>query len=151
MCLPILTLNCLRSYKTSSHVFLANIDPVLQLKVLSQIQNPIFIGMDSMNYWIQSKKEDLLSVMKKVNIVFVNETEAKMLTNETNTITAIKKVADLGPEYVVVKRGEYGSTLYSKQYGFFQCRICCLLRLSLIQQARAIVLPGVFSDTCLKM
>ncbi len=109
------------SYKTSSHVFLANIDPVLQLKVLSQIQNPIFIGMDSMNYWIQSKKADLLSVMKKVNIVFVNETEAKMLTNETNTITAIKKVADLGPDYVVVKRGEYGSTLYSKQYGFFQC------------------------------
>ncbi len=109
------------TYKTSSHVFLANIDPVLQLKVLSQIQNPIFIGMDSMNYWIQSKKADLLSVMKKVNIVFVNETEAKMLTNETNTITAIKKVADLGPEFVVVKRGEYGSTLYSKQYGFFQC------------------------------
>jgi sugar/nucleoside kinase (ribokinase family) len=109
------------SYRTSSHVFLANIDPVLQLKVLSQIQNPIFIGMDSMNYWIQSKKSDLLSVMKKVNIVFVNETEAKMLTNETNTITAVKKVADLGPEFVVVKRGEYGSTLYSKQYGFFQC------------------------------
>lgn len=109
------------SYKTSSHVFLANIDPVLQLKVLSQIQNPMFIGMDSMNYWIQSKKADLLSVMKKVNIVFVNETEAKMLTGETNTITAIKKVADLGPEFVVVKRGEYGSTLYSKQFGFFQC------------------------------
>lgn len=109
------------SYKTSSHVFLANIDPVLQLKVLSQIKNPIFIGMDSMNYWIQSKKADLLSVMKKVNIVFVNETEAKMLTSETNTITAIKKVADLGPDFVVVKRGEYGSTLYSKQYGFFQC------------------------------
>ncbi len=109
------------NYKNSSYVFLANIDPVLQLKVLSQIQNPKFIGMDSMNYWIMSKKEDLISVMKKVNIVFVNETEAKMLTGETNTIKAIKKVSDLGPEFVCVKRGEYGSTLYSKKYGFFQC------------------------------
>jgi sugar/nucleoside kinase (ribokinase family) len=109
------------NYKNSSHVFLANIDPVLQLKVLSQIQSPQFIGMDSMNFWIFSKKTDLLSVMKKVDIVFVNETEAKMLTEEKNTITAIKKVAELGPEFVVVKRGEYGSTLYSKTHGFFQC------------------------------
>jgi sugar/nucleoside kinase (ribokinase family) len=109
------------NYKNSSYVFLANIDPVLQLKVLSQIQNPKFIGMDSMNYWIMSKKADLISVMKKVNIVFVNETEAKMLTEETNTIKAIKKVSDLGPEFVCVKRGEYGSTLYSKKHGFFQC------------------------------
>ena len=109
------------SYKNSEYVFLANIDPILQLKVLSQIQNPKFIGMDSMNYWIMSKKEDLISVMKKVNIVFVNETEAQMLTGEANAIKAIKKVSDLGPGFVCVKRGEYGSTLYSKQYGFFQC------------------------------
>lgn len=109
------------NYKNSSHIFLANIDPVLQLKVLSQIQNPKFIGMDSMNFWIQSKKSDLMSVLKKVDIVFVNETEAKMLTNETNTIKAIKKVSELGPEFVCVKRGEYGSTLYSKTHGFFQC------------------------------
>lgn len=109
------------SYKNSSHVFLANIDPVLQLKVLNQIQNPVFIGMDSMNFWIDSKHKDLLAVLKKVNIVFINETEAKMLTQESNTISAIKKVAELGPEFVVVKRGEYGSTLYSKAHGFFQC------------------------------
>ncbi len=108
-------------YKNSKYVFLANIDPVLQLQVLSQIESPLFVGMDSMNFWIMSKKSDLLAVMKKVNIVFINETEAKMLTGETNVITAIKKVADLGPQYVVVKRGEYGSTMYSKANGFFQC------------------------------
>ncbi|MFN3454433.1 MAG: PfkB family carbohydrate kinase [Pseudobdellovibrio sp.] len=108
-------------YKNSKFVFLANIDPVLQLKVLDQIQKPLFVGMDSMNFWIASKKNDLISVMKKVDIVFVNETEAKMLTGENNAIAAIKKVADLGPKYVVVKRGEYGSTLYSKEHGFFQC------------------------------
>ncbi len=108
-------------YKNSAYVFLANIDPNLQLKVLSQIQSPKFIGMDSMNYWIMSKKEELILVMKKVNIVFVNETEAQMLTGETNTIKAIKKVSELGPDFVCVKRGEYGSTLYSKKHGFFQC------------------------------
>lgn len=108
-------------YKSSKFVFLANIDPVLQLKVLAQIKAPLFVGMDSMNFWISSKKADLIEVMKKVNIVFVNETEAKMLTGEVNAISAIKKVASLGPQYVVVKRGEYGSTLYSKTDGFFQC------------------------------
>ncbi len=109
------------NYKNSKFVFLANIDPVLQLQVLSQIEKPLFVGMDSMNFWIMSKKQDLINVMKKVDIVFVNETEAKMLTDEKNVIKAIKKVASLGPKYVVVKRGEYGSTLYSKTDGFFQC------------------------------
>lgn len=108
-------------YKGTRFVFLANIDPILQLKVLSQIQKPLFVGMDSMNFWINSKQNDLIQVMKKVDIVFVNETEAKMLTQEDNAIVAIKKVAALGPEYVVVKRGEYGSTVYSKTHGFFQC------------------------------
>lgn len=109
------------NYKNSSYVFLANIDPVLQLRVLEQIENPLFVGMDSMNFWINSKQKELKEVMAKVDIVFINETEAKMLTQENNVIRAIKKVADLGPKFVVVKRGEYGSTLYSAQHGFFQC------------------------------
>lgn len=108
-------------YKDTRFVFLANIDPVLQLKVLAQIKKPVFVGMDSMNFWINSKQSDLIEVIKKVDIVFVNETEAKMLTQVDNTVVAIKKVAELGPEYVVVKRGEYGSTVYSKTHGFFQC------------------------------
>ncbi len=109
------------NYKNSSYVFLANIDPVLQLRVLEQIENPLFVGMDSMNFWINSKQKELKEVMAKVDIVFINETEAKMLTQENNVIRAIKKVADLGPKFVVVKRGAYGSTLYSAQHGFFQC------------------------------
>jgi sugar/nucleoside kinase (ribokinase family) len=77
--------------------------------------------MDTMNFWIGSKQKDLLEVIKKVDIVFMNETEAKMLTQENNNIKAIKKIVELGPKYVVVKRGEYGSTLYSKEMGFFNC------------------------------
>lgn len=109
-----------QSYCDSAYVFLANIDPTLQLQVLSQVEKPLFVGMDSMNFWIDSKQDELLKVLKKVDIVFVNETEAKMLTQTSNTITAIKKVADLGPKYVVVKKGEYGAMLYSREFGFYQ-------------------------------
>lgn len=108
------------SYRKSSHVFLANIDPTLQLKVLSQIENPQFVGMDSMNFWINSKQAELIEVIKKVDIVFMNETEAKMLTQEKNIVTAIRKVAQMGPKYVVIKRGEYGVILYSHDHGYFQ-------------------------------
>jgi len=110
-----------QNYKNSGYVFLANIDPILQLRVLEQIENPIFVGMDSMNFWINSKQKELKEVMAKVDIVFINETEAKMLTQENNAIRAIKQVAEIGPKFVVVKRGEYGSTLYSQEHGFFQC------------------------------
>ena len=108
------------SYRDSAFVFLANIDPVLQLEVLSQVEKPLFVGMDSMNFWINSKQEELKAVLKKVDIVFINETEAKMLTQTSNTIRAIKAVAALGPKYVVLKKGEYGSTLYSAEHGFYQ-------------------------------
>lgn len=107
------------SYKDSAFVFLANIDPVLQLQVLSQVEKPMFVGMDSMNFWINSKQEELKKVLKKVDIVFINETEAKMLTQTSNTVRAIKNVAALGPKYVVLKKGEYGATLFSAQHGFF--------------------------------
>lgn len=108
------------TYRNSSYVFLANIDPTLQLEVLSQVEKPIFVGMDSMNFWINSKQEELLKVLKKVDIVFMNETEAKMLTQISNSVRAIKKVAELGPKFVVVKKGEYGATLYSAKHGFYQ-------------------------------
>lgn len=107
-------------YKSSSYVFLANIDPTLQLEVLSQVTKPLFVGMDSMNFWINSKQEELLKVFKKVDIVFMNEAEAKMLTQTDNTIRAIKNVSELGPKFVVVKKGEYGATIYSKDHGFYQ-------------------------------
>lgn len=108
-----------KEYCSSNYVFLANIDPTLQLEVLAQVEKPLFIGMDSMNYWINSKQDELLKVLKKVDIVFMNETEAKMLTQTNNNTTAIKKVAELGPRFVVVKKGEYGATIYSAEHGFY--------------------------------
>lgn len=108
------------AYRNSAYVFLANIDPTLQLQVLAQVEKPVFTGMDSMNFWINSKQDELLKVLKKVDIVFMNEAEAKMLTQTSNSVRAIKKVSELGPRYVVIKKGEYGATLYSTQYGFYQ-------------------------------
>lgn len=103
----------------SKFVFLANISPDLQLKVLDQVKAPYFVGMDTMNFWISSKKDDLLKVLSKVDVVLINETEAEMLTGEKNAIAAAPKITALGPQAVVIKRGEYGFAMYSKEQGYF--------------------------------
>jgi len=106
-------------FKNSSFVFLANIAPELQLQVLEQVKSPKFVGMDTMNFWISSKKDKLLEVLKKVNLVLINETEAKMLTGASNAISAAPLITDMGPQAVVIKRGEYGFAMYTKDEGYF--------------------------------
>lgn len=106
-------------FRDSSFVFLANIAPELQLQVLEQVKAPKFVGMDSMNLWINIKKDKVVEVLKKVNLVLINETEAKMLTGASNAISAAPMITDLGPEAVVIKRGEYGFAMYSKSEGYF--------------------------------
>lgn len=106
-------------YKDSPFVFLANIAPALQLEVLNQVKNPHFVGMDTMNFWIEIANEELLKVLKKVNVVLINETEAAMLTRADNAIAAAAKIVEMGPEAVVIKRGEYGFIMYSKAEGYF--------------------------------
>lgn len=106
-------------YRNSKFVFLANIAPALQLEVLEQVQQPQFVGMDTMNFWIQSAKADLLKVLKKVDVILINETEAEMLTGAPNAIAAAQRVVELGPKAVVIKRGEYGFIMYTKNEGYF--------------------------------
>lgn len=106
-------------FKNSTFVFLANIAPGLQMDVLNQVQNPKFVGMDTMNYWITSQKEALLKVLPKVNLVLINETEAEMLTGAANAIEAAPMITAMGPDAVVIKRGEYGFAMYTKKEGFF--------------------------------
>ncbi|HEY8270292.1 MAG TPA: PfkB family carbohydrate kinase [Pseudobdellovibrionaceae bacterium] len=107
------------SYKNSAFVFLANIVPALQLEVLNQVKNPQFVGMDTMNLWIDIANADLLKVLKKVDVVLINENEAEMLTSADNAIAAAAKIVELGPKAVVIKRGEYGFIMYSKEEGYF--------------------------------
>jgi sugar/nucleoside kinase (ribokinase family) len=100
--------------RQASFLFLANIDPILQLKVLDQVQSPDFIGLDTMNYWIDSKLPELKKVLSKVDAFLLNETEALKMTGESNIVVAIKKLVTMGPKIVVVKRGEYGFFMYSE-------------------------------------
>lgn len=105
-------------YKNSSHVFLANIDPVLQLRVLEQIERPKLVGSDTMNFWINSKLPELKKVLSKVDVLLINEGEADLISNKTNAIAAAQEILNLGPKAVVIKRGEYGFVLYTKE-GYF--------------------------------
>ena len=107
------------SYCDSKFVFLANISPDLQVKVLEQVKAPMFVGMDTMNFWISSKLSDLKAVLKKVDVVLINEKEAMMLTGAKNAIEAAPKVCELGPKALVIKRGEYGFVMYTREGGFF--------------------------------
>lgn len=105
-------------YKNTKYVFLANIHPELQLRVLEQIESPRLVGSDTMNFWIHSQLPALKKVLSKVDVLLINEGESKLLSKKTNAIAAAKEILAMGPKAVVVKRGEYGFVLYSKE-GYF--------------------------------
>jgi sugar/nucleoside kinase (ribokinase family) len=106
------------NYCDSDIVFLANIDPPLQLQVLEQVKKPKLVAADTMNYWIQSKRSELEQVLKRIDILLVNEGELRQLTNDWNTIRAARSVLKMGPKTVVVKRGEYGFVLLTEDRYF---------------------------------
>lgn len=101
-------------YKSSPILFLANIDPLLQMEVLEQVKFPEIIGLDTMNFWINSKIEDVRKVLRKVDILTVNEKEAEALAGEGNIVKAAKKLGSMGPKAVIIKRGEYGFVLFAE-------------------------------------
>lgn len=105
-------------YKNSQFVFLANIAPELQMQVFDQVSKPKFVGMDTMNFWISSKKDALLKILSKVDVVLINEKEAQMLTGAANAISAAPLITKMGPRAVVIKRGEYGFALFERDDGF---------------------------------
>jgi len=96
-------------------LFLANIHPALQLKVLEQMEGPRLIAMDTMNLWIDTERDALMKVIRCVDMIFVNDAEARSLTGESNVTCAARRIMEWGPEYVVVKRGEYGALVYSAE------------------------------------
>lgn len=106
-------------YKKEKILFLANIDPDLQLEVLKQTEAEL-IAADTMNYWIEHKRKRLLEVLKKIDIFVINEYEARELTRETSLIKAGKKIILYGPKRVIIKKGENGLLFVSKK-GFFAC------------------------------
>lgn len=92
-------------------VFLANIDPDLQMSVLDQVAKPELVVCDTMNFWIHGKRDALVRLLERVDVLVVNETEAKDLTGETNPVRAARRILQMGPSRVVVKLGAYGAML----------------------------------------
>jgi sugar/nucleoside kinase (ribokinase family) len=102
-----------KDLKDTEYVFLANIDPVLQLSVLKQMKKPKLVACDSMNYWIENKKSDFVKLMDKIDILLLNEGEARMFTGEANLMKAARLIVAMGPKAVVIKKGEHGAIYFS--------------------------------------
>lgn len=100
------------SYRKAEFVFLGNIAPALQSKVLAQIANPKFIAIDTMNFWIESSRDALIQAISKCHALIINEAEARQLTQTHNIVRAAQTVRNWGPQIMVVKRGEYGAMLF---------------------------------------
>jgi sugar/nucleoside kinase (ribokinase family) len=119
-------------YRDSEYVFLGNIDPDLQRTVLDQVRAPRLVACDTMNFWISSKRESLLRTLRRVDLLFVNDAEARQLAEEHNVVKAARRILSFGPRAVVVKRGEYGALFFSGDEVF---------------AASAYPLPAVFDPT----
>jgi sugar/nucleoside kinase (ribokinase family) len=105
-------------HKSSKYVFLANIDPEQQLEVLNQINKPEFVVLDTMNFWITSKKESLFNVIKKADVLLLNDGEARQLFSTPSLAKAANKALKLGPKAVIIKKGEHGALLFTKDGHF---------------------------------
>ena len=101
------------NYKKSKYLCLGNIAPTLQLRVLDQMDNLPFVVCDTMNYWIEGMKDELVKLLKRVNVLIINDSEARLLSNEPNLIKAAKLIREMGPEFLIIKKGEHGAMLFA--------------------------------------
>lgn len=106
------------AYRSSQHVFLGNIDPVLQMDVLAQVDKPLIVACDTMNFWITGKAEELRALLKRVDILLVNDAEARQLSGEWNIVKAARAIRAMGPRTLVVKKGEHGVVMFSDAGSF---------------------------------
>ena len=106
-------------FKSAEYVFLANIDPRLQLDVLSQVKKPKLVACDTMNFWIESRRPDLLELLGKVDLITLNDGEARQLTEQSNLVKAARWILERGPRTVLIKKGEHGAFMFTKSSVFY--------------------------------
>jgi sugar/nucleoside kinase (ribokinase family) len=106
-------------FRRAPFVFLANIDPRLQLDVLAQVESPKLVACDTMNFWIESRRPDLLDLLERVDMITLNDAEARQLTEKANLVHAARWILAHGPKYVVIKKGEHGAFMFTKDTVFF--------------------------------
>ena len=108
------------NFKDSSVVVLGNLHPLVQSSVLDQVVNKnALVILDTMNFWMDNTLEDLMKVIKRVDILTINDEEARQLTNESSLVVAARKIYAMGPKYVVIKKGEHGALLFNEENVFF--------------------------------
>jgi sugar/nucleoside kinase (ribokinase family) len=105
-------------YVDTDYLFLANIQPELQLEVRNKMPKVQLVGGDTMNLWINIKRDELAATLKRVDILLINDTEARMLTGDTSVPRAARKILEMGPKALVIKHGEYGATLFFREGAF---------------------------------
>jgi len=106
------------AYRGAEYVFLGNIHPDLQAQVVEQVRSPKLVAADTMNFWITGQREALLRTLKRVHLLFVNDAEARQLAGEHNIVKAAQGILAMGPDRVVIKRGEYGALLFDREHIF---------------------------------
>ncbi|HYW29941.1 MAG TPA: PfkB family carbohydrate kinase [Gemmatimonas sp.] len=111
--------NIPEQFRNAPFVFLANIDPRLQLQVLDQVQKPRLVACDTMNFWIESRRPELIELLGRVDMITLNDGEARQLTERANLVQAARWILDKGPRYVVIKKGEHGAFMFTADSVFF--------------------------------
>src|SRR5687768_2669936 len=106
-------------FRRAPFVFLANIDPRLQLDVLNQVEKPTLVACDTMNFWIESRRPDLIALLERVDLITLNDGEARQLTEQSNLVKAARWILDRGPSHVVIKKGEHGAFMFTAKSVFF--------------------------------
>ncbi len=107
------------TYRNAPYVFLGNIAPELQLKVLDQTHDPRLVALDTMNFWIDTARDALVEVLGRVNVLLINDEEALQLSGEASVVDAARHIRGLGPGHVVIKRGEHGAILFGPDVTLF--------------------------------
>jgi len=105
-------------YRNARYFFISSMEPMMQLKILEQLENPEFVVIDTKPFWIEKDRKNLLEVISRSNLLLINEWEARQLFGTPNLLKAAKAALKLGPQYVIIKKGEHGSLLFSEG-GYF--------------------------------
>jgi sugar/nucleoside kinase (ribokinase family) len=106
-------------FRSAPFVFLGNIDPRLQLEVLTQVAKPKLVACDTMNFWIESRRADIITLLGHVDLITLNDAEARQLTDESNLVRAARWIMERGPKHVVIKKGEHGAFMFTQSSIFF--------------------------------
>ncbi len=106
-------------YKDSKFIFLANIAPELQMEVLNQINSPKLVALDTMNYWIEGSLKALHETLQSIDVLLINDSEARQLAHEPNLVKAARIIFDMGPSVIIIKKGEHGALMFAENSIFW--------------------------------